>query len=309
MREKHGFVFPIILIVVGALFLYANYSPAFDPWRILATYWPLILIFIGLGKIWDHTQRQTSPAGAPRYSVGTTIGVVAAILVLALLAWHGRGFSHHGRFTPSAMQHSSQSVDRKDAKSVTAFLQSGAGQLDVAGGSSRLLDANFSFNSSYSAPAVDYSVAGGIGQLRVAQSDQSAHFFGEHNEWNLRFSDEVPLDLTVEMGAGQGRLHLRELTLTKLHVEMGAGEVDVDLTGDRQNQLEADIEGGVGRATVRLPRSVGVLARASGGIGGVSARGFNHDGDDYTNDAYGKTPGSIHLTVQGGVGQITLLEE
>jgi hypothetical protein len=207
------------------------------------------------------------------------------------------------------MQHSSQSVDRKDAKSVTAFLQSGAGQLDVAGGSSRLLDANFSFNSSYSAPAVDYSVAGGIGQLRVAQSDQSAHFFGEHNEWNLRFSDEVPLDLTVEMGAGQGRLHLRELTLTKLHVEMGAGEVDVDLTGDRQNQLEADIEGGVGRATVRLPRSVGVLARASGGIGGVSARGFNHDGDDYTNDAYGKTPGSIHLTVQGGVGQITLLEE
>jgi hypothetical protein len=310
MREKHGFVFPIVLIVVGALFLYANYSPAFDPWRILATYWPLILIFIGLGKIWDHTRRQASPTGTARYSVGTSIGVVAAILVLALLAWHGRGLSRHGRFAmASSMQHSSQSVDRRDAKTVTAFVESGAGQLDVAGGSNRLLDANFSVSSSRSIPAVDYTVDGGIGQLRVTQSDSSAHFFGEHNEWNLRFSNDVPLDLSVEMGAGQGRLRLRELALTKLHVEMGAGQVDVDLSGDRKNELDADIEGGVGQATVHLPRSVGVLARASGGIGGVSARGFNHDGDDYTNNAYGKTPGSIHLTVQGGVGQITLLEE
>jgi hypothetical protein len=310
MRERQGFVFPIILIVVGALFLYANYSPAFDPWRILATYWPLILIFIGLGKIWDHTRRQASPAGTARYSVGTTIGVVTAILVLALLAWHGRGFSRHGKFAvASSMQHSSQSVDRKDAKTVTAFVESGAGQLDVAGGADWLLDADFSFNSSHPVPAVDYTVEGGVGQLRVTQKDSSTHFFGEHNEWNLRFSSDVPLDLSVEMGAGQGKLHLRNVALTKLHVEMGAGQVDVDLTGDRKKELDADIEGGVGQATIHLPRSVGVTANVSGGIGGISARGFNHDGDDYTNNAYGKTPGSIHLTVEGGVGQITLLEE
>jgi hypothetical protein len=310
MRERQGFVFPIILIVVGALFLYANYSPAFDPWRILATYWPLILIFIGLGKIWDHTRRQASPAGTARYSVGTTIGVVAAILVLALLAWHGRGFSRHGKFAvASSMQHSSQSVDRKDAKTVTAFVESGSGLLDVSGGSDRLLEANFSFNASHPVPTVDYTVDGAVGQLRVTQKDESAHFFGERNEWNLRFKNDVPLDLSVQMGAGKGTLGLRDLTLTKLHVEMGAGQVEVDLTGDRKNQLDADIEGGVGQATIHLPKNVGVTASASGGIGGVSARGFNHDGGEYTNNAYGKTPGSIHLTVQGGVGQITLLQE
>jgi hypothetical protein len=311
MRERHGFVFPLILIVVGAMFLYANYSPAFDPWRVLATYWPVILIFIGLGKIWDHTQRQTAPAGAQRYSVGTTIGVVAAVLVLAVLAWHGHGFSRHGRsaMASSSMQHTSQSVDSKDAKSVTAVVESGSGLLDVSGGSDRLLDANFSFNASHPVPVVDYSVDGGVGQLRVTQKDESAHFFGESNEWNLRFNNDVPLDLSVQMGAGKGTLRLRDLTLTKLHVEMGAGQVEVDLTGDRKNQLDADIEGGVGQATIHLPKNVGVTASASGGIGGVSAHGFNHDGGEYTNNAYGKTPGSIHLTVQGGVGQITLLQE
>jgi hypothetical protein len=63
------------------------------------------------------------------------------------------------------------------------------------------------------------------------------------------FNNDVPLDLSVQMGAGKGTLRLRDLTLTKLHVEMGAGQVEVDLTGDRKNQLDADIEGGV--ASVR----------------------------------------------------------
>ena len=61
--------------------------------------------------------------------------------------------------------------------------------------------------------------------------------------------------------------------------------------------------------TVRLPRKVGVVVRASGGIGAVDAHGLRHENDEYTNEAYGKTPATIHLTVQGGVGQISLIEE
>jgi hypothetical protein len=41
----------------------------------------------------------------------------------------------------------------------------------------------------------------------------------------------------------------------------------------------------------------------------VTAHGMRHDDDEYTNEAYGKTPATIRLKVQGGVGQITLIEE
>jgi hypothetical protein len=81
------------------------------------------------------------------------------------------------------------------------------------------------------------------------------------------------------------------------------------LTGDRKADLVGDLEGGVGQVTIRLPRKVGVVVRASGGIGAVTAHGMRHDDDEYTNEAYGKTPLTIRLKVQGGVGQITLLEE
>ena len=101
------------------------------------------------------------------------------------------------------------------------------------------------------------------------------------------------------MGAGEGDLRLRDLDLTNLAVNMGAGRVEVDFTGDRKKDLLADIEGGVGQAVIRLPRKIGVVVHASGGIGTIDASGLKHDGDQYTNDAYGKSPVTIHLK---GVG-------
>ena len=300
---------PIILIVVGLLFLYANYRPGFDPWLILKTYWPLILIFIGLGKMLDSMRARQNPGAPAASSIGVTVAVVAFIGVLAILLWHGRSFSR-GRRDSSFIRHESHTVDLQNARSVSSSVQASAGQLTISEGSRHLLDADFSFSDSYASPHVDYHVDdSGVGQLTISQDDRSSHFGASHNDWNLRFSDDVPLELKIDMGAGQGHFRLRDLLLTRLKVDMGAGQVDVDLTGDRKKDLDADIEGGVGQATIRLPAKVGVAVRASGGLGAINAHGLKRDGDEYTNDVYGKTPATIHLKVEGGVGEINLVQE
>ena len=301
-------VFPIILITVGALFLVHNWRPAFDPIPIIWTYWPLILIFIGAGKIWDNVQRSRNPNAPQRVSIGASLGALAFVVVLAALLWHGRSFSHGHTFY-SGTRHTSKIVEPQLAKSARARLEMGAGQLTINSGTSDLLDADFTYSGSYEEPRVDYSVADGVGQLNVSQDSHSPHFGRSQNDWILHFSKDIPLDLKVEMGAGQGNLHLREIRLTRLDLHMGAGQMDVDLTGDRKTDLTADIEGGVGQADIRLPKNVGVIAHASGGIGSIDVRGLKRDGDSYTNDAYGKSTATIHLKVQGGIGQITLTQE
>ena len=75
--RRVSLVFPIVLITLGALFLFHNWRPAFDPWPILETYWPLILIFIGVGKIWDTTYRSRNPNAPPGVSIGATFGALA----------------------------------------------------------------------------------------------------------------------------------------------------------------------------------------------------------------------------------------
>lgn len=306
--RRAGLVFPIILITIGALFLVHTWRPAFDPWPILATYWPLILIFVGLGKIWDNFQRSRNPNAPSGPSIGAAIGALAFVVVLVFLLWHGRNFSRRHGFSAD-FRHTSQTVDLQGAQTAHAKIEISAGQLTINGGATHLLDADFSYNNSFDVPRVDYSVASGVGQLTISQDSQAVHFGRSHNEWSLRFSKETPLELKIDMGAGQGNLHFRDIPLTRLDLHIGAGQVDVDLTGGRKADLTADIEGGVGQANIRLPRNVGVIARASGGIGTVNVHGLKHDGDSYTNEAYGKSPVTIRLTVQGGIGQIVLSEE
>ena len=301
-------VFPILLITVGALFLYANWRPSFDPWPVLTTYWPLILIFLGLGKIWDVSRRRQNPDAAPGSSVGVTIGVLAFVLVVVVLLWHGRSFSH-GRGFSSSLRHDARTVDLAGAKTVRADLSMGAGQLTLRGGSSHLLDADFEYHAREGSPQMEYAVNGGKGELKISQEGGEPNIGGTNNTWSLHFSNSVPLDLKIDMGAGEGDLRLRDLDLTNLTVNMGAGRVEVDFTGDRKKDLQADIEGGVGQAVIRLPRKIGVVVHASGGIGTIDASGLKHDGDQYTNEAYGKSPVTIHLKVEGGVGQISLIQE
>jgi hypothetical protein len=307
-QERPPLVFPVVLIIVGALFLYANYRPAFDPWYVMKTYWPLVLIFVGLAKIYDSAQvRRAGGTGSDSWSVGATVGAVAFIFVIFVVVFHSHGF--HGRSFRSNIKHENQHIDLQGANSIDASVQSPAGLLTIDGGASRALEADFSYPESYGAPVVDYHVASGVGQINVTQDHDSPHFGISHNDWNLRFNNAIPLELKVEMGAGEGRLHLRDVSVTRLTLNMGAGRVMVDLSGDRKKDVDADIEGGVGEATVRLPRNVGVIAHAEGGIGGISAPDFRKQDSEYTNAAYGKTSATIRVKVQGGLGSIKLQME
>lgn len=307
-RRGGSYIFPIVLIVLGALFLYSEFRPAFNPWPILRTYWPLLLILIGLGKIYDSTRRRKDPGAPDRFSVGSAIGAVALVLLLVAIFWHGRALSRN-RGGDSSTGHETKIIELQDAKSVQATVEMGAGELTLAGGTDRLLDATFDFTDSWMTPQVDYQVSQGKGELRISQDGSGPHIGRNENTWDLRLNKNVPISLKVDMGAGQGNLKLQDVNITRLDLNIGAGEVNVDLTGDRKTDLRGDINGGVGQANIRLPKNVGVIVHASGFIGSIEAPGFKQDGSEYSNEAVGKTGATIRLNVQGAIGQIVLEQE
>ncbi len=308
-RNRNSLVLPIILIIIGALFLIQNWRPGFDTWNVIWDYWPLILIFIGLGKIWDNTQRRKNPNAPPGIAIGSTIAILAVVLVIVAFVAHGRNYTHRYGSFRERTSHTSRTVSLQGAKTASAKIEMSAGQLTIHGGSKEMLEADFSFTGSYGEPKVDYSVNSGAAQLNISQDSHGPNLGHTENEWNLHFNKDVPLDLRINMGAGQGNLYFRDVPLTRLEFEVGAGQADVDLTGDRKSDVTVDIQGGVGQANIRLPKNVGVIARASGGIGSIETHGLKKDGDEYVNEAYGKSPVTIHLTVEGGIGEIRLSQE
>lgn len=304
-RPRHGSISgAIFLIGLGVFLLVLRLRPDVEFWPIVWRYWPLILIFIGLGKILDSAlaRRDVEHAG-DRWFSGVSVALLVLISIFVFAVITGRTARHAERVE-------SRTVELQNAKSVNATIDMPAGTLDLSGGSSRLLDAAFKYNDDGSSPAVDYTVDNGEGSLHVSQEERHhLHFATTHDDWNLRFNNDIPLALKINMGAGQSNLRLNGMNLTRLDLNMGAGQLDADLTGKRTADLEAYMNGGIGSATIHLPRDVGVEVRANGGIGSVSSGDLRHEGDSYVNDAYGKSKTSIRLTIKGGIGEITLEEE
>jgi len=286
---------------VGALFLLHNWRPAFDPGPILWTYWPLILIFVGIGKIWDSSYRSRNPNAAPAVSIGASVGAVAFVAVLVLLFWHGRSFSHRRGFDTGS-HHNVQTVDLQGAKSAHATLDIAAGQLTINGGASHMLEADFKYSEREGKPQVSYQGD----ELEISQEGKKFHFGHTENTWNLRLGDNIPMELKVDMGAGQSEVKVGDLAINRLEMHMGAGQVIADLTGNWKDDLEATIQGGVGHAVILLPEDVGVRVHATGGIGSINADKLQRNADEYTNDLYGKSPVNLRLEISGGIGNIEL---
>ncbi|HEV2743354.1 MAG TPA: toast rack family protein [Rubrobacter sp.] len=230
---------------------------------------------------------------------------VLLVVAAALLASCGVQGQDQGG---GEMQNESRSIQPEDAKTVRAHLVMGAGELKVGGAADALMEGDFSYNGADWKPQIDYEVSGEKGDLTVEQGsgDDGRLGGGARNEWDVRFSDDVPTDLVVEMGAGESDLDLDSLILTGLDLQMGAGQTTVDLTGDYAEGFDARIQGGVGEATVLVPSKVGVRVRAEGGLGKINAEGFQREGDAYVNDAYNDSEVTLNVDVQGGVGTINL---
>jgi hypothetical protein len=207
------------------------------------------------------------------------------------------------------VEHDSRAVELKGAKSAQVRIEMGAGELTIRGGAVQLMDADFRYRARDGKPDVQYDVVGTRGTLNVRQASHHSLGGNDKNQWELRMNDDIPMDISVKMGAGEGRLELGNTALRSLDVEVGAGQMKVDLTGHPHGDMDVRVRGGVGEATIRLPRKARVDIEAHGGIGEVSARGLTKRGDRWVNEPAGAADATIHVSVNGGIGQINLICE
>jgi hypothetical protein len=201
------------------------------------------------------------------------------------------------------------SIPAGKAELVRAEITMGAGKIDLSGGAKNLLDGDFRYNVPGAKPEVRYDDSSFRGTLVVRQTGSGVGIGNVVNEWNLRLSEQVPVDLYVKLGAGESHLDVSRLMLRGIEMHVGAGQVEVDLRGDYKKAFDVQIHGGVGEATVRLPSKVGVRATARGGIGGIDTRNLRKENDAWVNDAWDNAPVRISVDVRGGVGQINLYRE
>jgi hypothetical protein len=228
----------------------------------------------------------------------------AAVIAAAMLA---TGCTFHGSAGPTVTEH--RVVELGKAELTRVRLEMGAGELEVKGGASNLLDADFSYNVPSWKPLVEHTPSGVRADLRIKQGGSSISAGSTENRWQLALNDKAPIELVAHLGAGEAKMNLGSLNLRKVEVHVGAGEAVVDLRGTPTTSYRVDIEGGVGEARVRVPSNVAISATATGMIGEINVQGLEKRDGRWVNSRAASSAVTIELNVKGGIGEIHITAE
>lgn len=235
------------------------------------------------------------------------------------------------RFQVGPMRTDYENVEVGAAEAVRAEIVMNFGEIKISGGAGDLMEAELSYNVDELEPRVSYDISGSTGELTVKHRDIEDLPLGDYeetrSEWELSFNDDVPMDMTLTMGATRGDIDLRGLELANLNlevgaaqadlslgdgplrnldIEMGAGDLTIDMANDWDSDLTGEITSGVGKLTIYLPSDVGVVVDVEMGIVTIETKGLQKDGNRYTNDAFGESEVTLRLQIEGGVGDIHL---
>ena len=229
---------------------------------------------------------------------------VLAILILAT------GCVNIGTYDVGPTETTSHTFEQGGAESLQAEIKMGVGKLEIDGGADEMAEAEFTYNVEDWKPETAYDVQDGNGRLTFSQPNNT-NINGIPDDdikynWDIRFNNNVPTDLSIDLGAGESFLELNGLHLTDLNINVGAGKTEVDLSGDWPESFDVDISGGIGATEITLPSGVGVRVKPTTGLGNLEVYGLIRNGDVYTNDLYGNADVELDINVSSGVGEITL---
>lgn len=295
-RDSGGFVWPVLLIGVGVLFLLDNLNVInFDFWYAASRLWPVVLIAIGLDML----------IGRRSWLISLFIGVITVGMLVAGLFWLGAG---GGRGEPIS-ETISRSLEGADAGAIVIDFPVGELHLDALPSSSdELISGQVNLPGDGFRIEQSYEVDNGVARFELQTEGSGGpsdlmQMRGDDWRWELHLTPNVPLDLTISTGVGQSNLDLRQLNLSNLEVDSGVGETRISLPGE--GQLAARIEGGIGEVVVEIPE--GVAARITGdtGIGEMDIDDdFVREGDAYVSGNYDDALDRIELHISAGIGRV-----
>ncbi|NBD36629.1 MAG: hypothetical protein GVY30_11610 [Chloroflexi bacterium] len=260
------------------------------------------------------------------------MGLIAATLLITLGCSIATGLNFD-TVEIGEVQTKTETVELGGAEDVRVSVKMGAGELSIEPSeedNSHLMDAEFTYNVASWEPRVSYEINDDRGRLSIRQpnTDEFVMNGGLRYEWDLRFRDDVPLSLRIECGAGDSTLDLGGLdiprldmklgagnanvdfngntSLERLEFDLGAGDLDLDLTGDWEHDVDVDIQGGIGKTNLLLPKEIGVRVDITQGVGDIETLGLRKRGGDYVNEAYENADEIIEITIQAGIGAIKM---
>lgn len=297
-RRRRGIFWPVILIVVGAVFLLDNLGLlANDLAFTILSLWPALFVYWGLSGLFRRNEIwgpffMLSVFGTlllinlnmMEYDVlwqmvqlwpillivgGIDVMLSRRNLPLALLGvgislvlLFGSVFGLNRLFPPNPASEEIISQPMLDTASPQIILEPGFAslELDALNDSNQMIVGTI---ATARGEALEESVDNG--QYRLT-TDARNPFIRSDNTWALGLNSSAKYDLTIDMGVGDANIDLSALQLSDFSYNTGVGLSVITLP---EGDYTARIESGVGQIVINLPARGDITLSIDGGVGSI----------------------------------------
>jgi Domain of unknown function (DUF5668)/Putative adhesin len=255
-RRRGSISTGLLLIALGVLLLLYRFEPGLRIGHLVRTYWPVLIIFLGVAKLIDHLlARRSGDARAPSVSAGEVLVVVFAVLVLGTYGfadWLQTRYPdlnvHFSPFNHSYTRNKEMAPQNIPA-GAHVMLQTGRGNITVHTGDENTLSvtANESANGSSESTA-DESMDKVQVVVERTKDGYSVHPANQANSDQMVDVDldvEVPKSVSIEASTDRGDINIAGVAGT-VSASTQKGDFDIHDTG---SDVNADLHSGNARIT------------------------------------------------------------
>jgi hypothetical protein len=275
------------LIVVGLLFLLANYEVLAINWSFVANLWPLALVIAGLGLI------VRIPA---LFGVATVFFIVSMIAVATFGIERFAGDDSRRQVTVRTLESDAEVPTR----AVFDF-KAGAGRYKLMGSSSRL--AEIETSTTHGDFSLKTEQNDDLTTVRLHQESGNFTWGAVRNEAAVKLHTAPVWDMTIDGGAAEFDINLEEHAVRTFTMKTGAASAKV-VFGETAEGAKAVFEIGASSLRIRVPEETGVLVSFSSGLTSRTLSGFVQNGAEYRSEGYDSADKKLTIEVRAGASSV-----
>jgi uncharacterized protein DUF2154 len=264
--RRPAVAFPLVLIALGVMFLLANagYVTSGALLR-LVSLWPVALLLVGS----ELLLRDRSTIAL----VLVEVGIIGACVAYAVA----------GPVTVSPIGSRTTTVGRDGAQSLALVVNYGAGKLAIHGGTNALVEVA---SSREDVRVASVQHVGSAAAVTVSSSADNDFFFaGPDRSWDVAIPTDLPLTLTLNVGAGTFDIDLHQVMLRSARISNGASDLTLRLP-TAAGDVPVNLSTGASSVTFEIPAGVQYRVRTTGGLNTVNGldetSGYAAAADRYT---------------------------
>ena len=299
MTARRGLFWPLLLITIGLVFLLVNFGfiPGVTALSLLKL-WPLLLILAGvdiaIGRRWPMT------------ALGIDVAVIAAGLVLLSTQPTLLGSPFFIVDGGTAGGERDVSVARQNATSLSLTFNGGAGRFRFGGGSAALVEAH-SNNDDVLLRRANFDSGGEHADVRIDQNTRRAGATSGAPDVETRVASDVSTTLSVNGGAGEFIVDLRDVTVRSADLNVGAASLTLTLPKPTAT-VTIDVNAGASSILIEVPDGVEAQITTKGAL--LTLRSSNPrvtaSGSSAETAGYGSATARVNVRITAGVSSITV---